>query len=284
MTTDIKSVCEVIEQMDMQLRESLLKKDGVIQKKKLWENTYIKHQIDRRNNGDVFSISDHIRAMVYSMLSSGISWERVEQGIDENTGKNSYIDDIFHQYEPAVLLSIFPEELSGQVKNLNCASQSTNKQMQALIHTNIRKLISFENECGSIDKYYQTFIDEDGSLKKLVRNLSDSDSSDKMEQMGEALTAEYLRNVGYDIAKPDRHIRRILGGGYLGCSEDEIISVYDTFDIVREIADMMKKPAAEVDYILWSYCANGYGEVCTVRKPRCEMCVARKYCKKEINA
>lgn len=278
MRNNIQSVCKVIEQMDIQLREYLLKKDGEVQKKKLWENTHIKHQIDRRNNGDRFLVSDHIRGMVYSMLSSGISWERVEQGIDENTGNNLLIDNIFYEYDPMVLLSSSPAELADQVKSLNCGSQSTNRQIQALIHTNIRKFMSFEDKYGSVDEYYQTFAVQDPSLKTLVKNLSDSDSADKMKQMGAALTAEYLRNVGYDIAKPDRHICRILGCKYLGCSDQEEVPVFDAFDIVRELAEYMGRKTAEVDYILWSYCARGYGEICTKNKPKCERCAARQIC------
>ena len=115
-------------------------------------------------------------------------------------------------------------------------------------------------------------------MKTLVLALSNSDSPLKMKQMGEALTAEYLRNIGFDLAKPDRHIRRILGRKRLGCSDKETVPIYEAIDIVAEIACEMNKSTAEVDYILWSFCANGYGEICTVSAPKCEKCTAGKYC------
>ena len=37
---------------------------------KLWEHSFIKKQIDRREYQENFTIEDHIRGMVYSMLSS----------------------------------------------------------------------------------------------------------------------------------------------------------------------------------------------------------------------
>ena len=37
--------------------------------------------------------------MVYAMLSSGISWERVEKDIDESTGRILSIDKIFQNYD-----------------------------------------------------------------------------------------------------------------------------------------------------------------------------------------
>lgn len=115
-------------------------------------------------------------------------------------------------------------------------------------------------------------------MKRLIEKLSSSESFLKMNQMGEALNAEYLRNVGYDIAKPDRHIRRILGSKILGCSVWETVPIYDAMDIVQSIAESMGKHCAEIDYLLWMYCANGYGEICTIRNPKCDICVIREFC------
>lgn len=279
MSKSIKSAAETVLRMDEQLRNDLFIKDGVLQEKKLWENTHIKHQINRRNNGESFSINDHIRAMVYSMLSSGIKWERVEKGIDIKTGRIISIDEIFHNYDIDYLLQCDPDILADEIKNLGCAGQSTRKQMKALVSQNITKLISLEQEYGSIDFYYQKFVDKDNTLKILVKQLADPQSEDKLAEMAEALVAEYLKNVGYDIAKPDRHIRRILGSKILGCSECEEVPVYEAFDIVTEIAQEMNRSVAEVDYIIWSYCADGYGEICTVNKPKCDKCVAKKSCR-----
>ena len=278
--SNTKNIAIAVEQMDKQLRSDLLLKDGVLQKKKLWENTYIKHQIDRRTDGGTFTINDHIRAMVYSMLSSGIKWERVEDSIDIKTGKIASIDEIFRDYDVDYLLQCNPDQLADEIKKLGCAGQSTRKQMKALVSVNINRLIKIENDNGSIDAYYQKFIDEDATLKTLVKQLADPKSDDKLIEMAEALIAEYLKNVGYDIAKPDRHICRILGSKILGCSEYEEVPVYEAFDIVSEIAREMNKTAAEVDYILWSYCADGYGEICTKDNPKCDICAAKYICKK----
>lgn len=278
-----RNICEIAEfvvQMDKQLRNDLFVKNGVLQEKKLWENTYIKHQLNKRNEGGTFTKNDHIRAMVYSMLSSGIVWERVEKDIDIKTGRIKPIDDIFHNYDVDYILHCNPDQLADEIKNLCCASQSTRKQMKALVSQNIYKLIKYEKEYGSIDSYYKKFIEQDKTLKILVEQLADSKSENKFEEMAEALVAEYLKNVGYDIAKPDRHIRRILGSKILGCSEYEEVPVYEAFDIVAEIAQEINKPVAEVDYILWSYCANGYGEICTSKNPKCDKCVAKSVCKK----
>ena len=96
--------------------------------------------------------------------------------------------------------------------------------------------------------------------------------------MDVALVSEYLRNVGYDIPKPDRHIRRILGSKMLACSEHEDVPVYEVFDIVAGLAEASGRKQAEVDYILWSYCADGFGGICKKENPKCELCTVQQYC------
>ncbi len=265
--------------MDKQLREELLTKDGTLQAKKLWENTYIKKQIDKRENDGVFTVSDHIRAMVYSMLTSGAPWNRIEPHIDIKTGKIAIIDEIFYQYDVEKLLGTAPTELVSKILVQTLGSPYINNQMNALVNVNIEKLLTLEKEYGSVDNFYQGIINTDSTMKMLVMELSTAGKPHKFAQLGEALTAEYLRNVGYDIAKPDRHIRRILGSDILGCSDKKEVPIYEAFDIVAAIAKATGKQIAEVDYILWSYCANGYGEICTAQNPKCQYCVAKKYCK-----
>lgn len=251
----------------------------VLNGKKLWENTHVKKQIEKREQGVHFTVSDHIRGMVYAMLSSGISWERVEKDIDESTGRILSIDKIFQNYDTDILLSCSVETLKEEIKVQKLAGISTNNQLKGLIPGNIRKLKQWEDTFGSIDSYYKRFIEKASSFQTLIETLSQSDSENKMKQLSEALTAEYLRNVGYDLAKPDRHVRRILGNSILACSELEIVPVFEAMEIVRMIADILNRHVAEVDYILWSYCATGYGEICTSRRSLCCDCVIRKYCR-----
>lgn len=269
---NIETVANAVLLMDKQLREELFIKDGKVQMKKLWENTYIKKQLDKRNSGGAFTVSDHIRGMVYSMLTSGAAWNRLEPYIDIDTGRIPVVDEIFCQYDVNALLNADPAALVNKVKEHRLGTQYIKKQINALVSVNIGNLLSLEKEYGSVDNFYQSLADKNDNLKTLVRELSTLGKPRKFAQLGEALTAEYLKNVGYDIGKPDRHIRRILGSDRLGCSTHKIVSPYEAVDIIAAIAKSINKPAAEVDYILWAYCANGFGEICTKNKPKCDVC------------
>lgn len=274
-----KEKVELISKMERQLREQMLKEEP----EKLWEENFIKCQIDKRDRGELFSITDHIRAMVYSMLSSGISWDRVAKDIHPDTKCMVLVDKIFCGYNTKQLLNCTPEQLRDSVKSINCGTRSTGKQMEALLSVNIPKLLKMEKEYGEVDTYYRRFIEMDHTLKTLVTALSALGGEDKLAQMDVALVCEYLRNVGYDIPKPDRHICRILGNDYLAFSSERTVPPFEVFDIVVKLAGVTGKSVAETDYILWSYCADGYGEVCTKKEPRCGECVAREYCEKAKN-
>ena len=267
---------DFIDRMDEQLRSDLLKKDEKIVRRQLWENTYIKHQIDKRERVKSFTVNEHIRSMVYSMLSSGTKWESVVEDMDEATGQILPADDIFHGYDPEWLLRCSPEQLSKEVLKLHYGCRFIAKQTEALLHTNIPKLLQFEEQYGAIDNYYAEIIRRDGTLKTLVKTLSDAKSENKMAQMDKPLVSEYLRNVGYDLPKPDRHIRRILGR-VLGF-ENETVPEFEAFDTIAELAQASRRKRAEVDYILWSYCADGFGEICTANNPKCGQCTAKEYC------
>lgn len=272
-----KEKANLVFAMEEQLKSKLSKDEP----DKLWENTFIRKQIKKRKEGkEPFTLQDHIRAMVYSMLSSGNKWADVSKNADSVTGRIPDVDEIFFNYDVEKLKECTPEQLRNNVKKIHCGTQSTLQQMDALLSTNIPKLISLETEYETIDTYYQRFIDIDDTLKTLVIVLSSAGSIAKLEQMNVALVCEYLRNIGYDIPKPDRHICRILGSEHLALSDKKEVPPFEAFDIVVALAEITGKPTAEMDYILWAYCADGYGEICRKKNAKCEKCVARKYCER----
>lgn len=257
--------------MDKQTRQEIEKRtnERIEKSPKYWNNTYIKHQIDKRNNGETFNINDHIRAMVYSMLSAGGAWNQYEKDFDSDTGRINSVDKIFGDYSCSTAYD--PSDLARALK---CPS----KQMEALVHNNIPMLMHFDNN-GGIDNYYRNFINKDNTFKALIYTLSHTDSENKLLQLGEALIAEYLRNVGYDIAKPDRHICRILGSNCLGIYNSEKVPPFTALDIVAKIAEIANKGVAETDYIIWSFCAKGYGTICNKAYSKCNICKIKEYCK-----
>lgn len=241
-----------------------------------WNNSMIAIQIRRREDGAVFGLQDHIRAMVYSMFSANRSWSRLEKEADKKTGEIRKIDDIFHNYE----VDFMKEYDIDKMLELICKEHFGNwriKYQLSALKNNIKQLEKFQDS-GKIDDYYNKIIEREGNYNDgiiaLIKHLVPL-----FDEMGVALTSEYLRNIGYDIAKPDVHLKRIMGSERLGWSSTKEAQDHEIFSIINDISLKMNCSRAWVDYVLWSYCANGYLNMCGMN-PNCTECIIKKECNK----
>lgn len=228
---------------------------------------YISNQlgdaVEQRKNGRSFTISDHIRALVYSQLSARTVWNRIEANLPQ-------IDILFFDFDPTKLKSCDWDRLYKGLLDLKCGSQCTKRQMQNL-HKNISVLLNIEQEHGSLDNFVLSDKPE-----KIVSILS-SKGKYKLQFVGPALAWEYLRNVGIDGAKPDVHVCRFLSANRIGLANRNPAEPDEAIQIIRDISSGTGMSMREIDNIIWSFCADKYGEVCTAI-PHCNQCVIKKFC------
>ena len=149
---------------------------------------------------------------------------------------------------------------------------STKAQMEALAD-NVRTFQHIEEEFGSID----AFITSE-STDRIVEKLSSRTSPYKLKMMGEALVWEYLRNVGIDGAKPDTHLRRFLGADRMGTGEHSPATLSEVNSQISKLSEETNMSKVEIDNLIWSFCADGYGEVCTAT-PHCKVCPIKDRCR-----
>lgn len=264
MSNFISEMKGAVESAEQRLKESLP-----------FENTLIYYCLERRNRGESLDSSDHICAMIYSLLSSSRRW--INCRICPKTGTVKELDAAFDGYEPRYLKDCTAEELLKKFESAELLPRFKNKQTKAISH-NIKKLLSFKEKCGSIDGLYRSYMEQDSTGWELVHALGGGPSETKMEQIGIPLAAEYLRNVGYDLPKPDRHIRKLLGSERLGLYDRETVPEKEAFHLMIELAKGLKMSAARLDYILWAYystnCANKYKQ----KETRCKCCIFKRLC------
>lgn len=221
-------------------------------------------KMDMRKNGKKFTLEEHIQGMIYSLLSAQTVWANIEKNMPR-------IDELFFQYNPsAILEKEYTYYVDGLAK-IHCRSRLTNNQMKVL-HDNIRNMQKIEKEYGSMDN----FVTSKPQIQ-IVHMLADAGSKYKMKQMGEALVWEYLRNVGVDGAKPDVHMKRLLGADRLGESKYTEATNEEVIETMQKLSDETGLWMAQLDYLFWCYCATGKGEICTAN-PSCERCVIRSDC------
>lgn len=235
-----------------------------LEQKGLLYDSYMLEEIKLRRNGKKYTLRDHVNGMIYSMLSAQTKWYRIQEHLTE-------IDKLFYDYDPDSIMTADPSQFVEGLFDLKCGNRSTKKQMDALKY-NIQNFQRMQDEFGSVD----TFVTSEPT-EEIVRKLSMSSSKYKMKMFGEALAWEYLRNVGIDGAKPDTHLCRFLGSDRMGTGEKSPASTKEVIEQVAKLSEETGMSKVEIDNLIWSFCADGYGEICTAT-PHCDLCPIREWC------
>ena len=228
-------------------------------------NDAINVMVAERKAGKEFSFSEHIAALVYAQLTNQTKWSRIVPHLPE-------IDALFFHYDPQEIKRHPGSYFADGIFALKCGNISTKAQMNNL-HKNIAIMETIVADYGSMDAFVTS-----APAQQIVTALSAGKSTYKMAMLGEALAWEYIRNVGIDGCKPDTHLRRFLGEDRMGDNAGAIASVEETVQQVELLSAETGLPLSTIDNIIWSFCADGYGEVCTA-DPHCERCVVRHNCK-----
>lgn len=217
---------------------------------------------NKRENGEKFTIEDHLKALILSMLSSQRQWRYIMLKLDQ-------INEIFFHYDHKKIQNTDPEEFITKIKTIKCGNRSITVQMKSLNY-NITQLSKIENDFGSLDKFLT-----ENAQNKVVKLLSRENSAYKLQQIGPALAMEYLKNVGISSMKPDLHIIRICGPERL----DIIPSTNPEKQLLefKKFADEANVTSTYLDNLFWIFGAKGFGEICS-KTPKCDKCELKIYC------
>lgn len=221
--------------------------------------------IKARQNGKQYSFSEHTKGLIYSLLTNQTPWKRIVPHLRE-------VDAIFFNYDIDAIKGTPTVYFETELRRIRCGNRNTRAQMNAL-HGNIEVFERIAKKYGSLDAFVIS-----SPAHEVVSILSSNGSEYKLTQVGEALAWEYLRNVGIDGAKPDLHLRRFFGCDRMGYSEKESASVSEVLAAVDSLSEITGLTKATIDNLIWSFCADGYGEICT-SSPRCFECVIKDFCK-----
>lgn len=225
--------------------------------------------VTARNSGKVFSFEEHLKGFIYAQLSALVSWKKIK----DNQTK---FDELFCHFNRSELKEQSADFLIEEIKKLKCFSPYTTKNQMHALRANIETFEKIEQDFGSLEK----FITHTTPVN-IIKLLADSNSTCKLKYSGVPLVCEYLRNVGIDVIKPDRHLVRILerlGVLFeLGYNPVDTYKFAPVFRACKKLSDKTNLTQVKLDLLLWNYCATGYGEMCT-SNPKCENCVIKDFC------
>lgn len=206
-----------------------------------------------------FGLPEHIRTMVYALLSSNRPWEPIAE-------KVSQIDQIFGSYDPDIIKTTDPEVFLQKILAISCGNRQIKKQMYAL-KANVETLEKIAQEHGSIDHYYRS-----NPLESVIKSLCVAGGKYKLQRMDVPLVCEYLKGLGIEVVKPDSLLCRLLGR--LGYSRKIPATYWEAIDISRQIGKEHGISQTLVDTVLWQFCAKDKFELCTA-DPDCTKCMVK---------
>jgi hypothetical protein len=221
--------------------------------------------VKSRQMGRTLTDSEIFQGIVKAVLSNSTDWSRIERIIPE-------LHELFKDFDLnyyAHLTKIDIEETFLPWFSDRYAGSLTMRSSFIYLIDASTKLVSRSKQHGSLENYFNDIKSRQGNHPiNLVLQLGSQRSLHKLSAMGIPIAAEAMKNIGYDVAKPDRHINRALGSfgtvhfsKWKDCSECQ--SPQANEDDMRKVMTKMDSMAREVeepvvflDNAIWLLCSK----------------------------
>jgi hypothetical protein len=218
------------------------------------------HSAGRRwTNADVF------KAHLAAVLSASTDWTKVEVLL-----RSPQMQPRFMGYDYCTFAATSDVEIEHIVLWLGehgAGSQNRRRSLREL-RESAGRLCRWINEHGSAESYFYAIAAQHGGDAKLASQEIGASGRWKLPGLGVALSAELLRNLGFDIAKPDRHVNRAFGafGLVRFCNwktraatrapEATDREKLDVMTAAEQLAAVVREPVCFVDNAIWLHCAK----------------------------
>lgn len=225
--------------------------------------------VEKRSNGRSWTDDEVFEAILLAVLSSNTVWSKIERVQGE-------LSDLFFNFSLEAYANLPDTEIGDRFvpwfKERRAGSVSLGSGLVNLIAA-AQILLQYSKRYGAADNYFTSLLHRCGGDPKRVALQLGGQGEYKLPSLGVALAAEALKNLGFDVAKPDRHIMRAVGSFGLvrfnrwtvgrerriertppsSASKEKLLEVMTA---VEHIAELAGKPAAFVDNAIWLLCAK----------------------------
>jgi hypothetical protein len=221
-----------------------------------------------RNDDAIFG------SLTPAILSNGTKYHLLEPHLPA-------IERILSNYDIALIAGLSNSDINElylhHIKPLKIPSKRKWVTKLLWIGNNAKTLLDIQKQHGSVWHFIETNL-----AGSLFNNTHDcyihpndayllrcfSAGKFKLEGVGYAICCEFFNGIGIDEFKPDRHTIRFLNrvGIVKSQSPNEVRKAGIT------IAQTLGQPRKFVDSHIWEFCADGKGEICTEKNPKCHLC------------
>ena len=163
--------------------------------------------VENRYAGRAWSDDEVFEALLMAVLSSNTDWSKIER-------VQSELAHLLSGFSLESYAALSGADISGRFlpwfKARKAASMTLGRDLVNLIDA-ARILLKYSRAHGTADRYFTSLMRRcDGDPKLAAVHLG-CEGKYKLPSLGVPLAAEALKNLGFDVAKPDRHILRATG-------------------------------------------------------------------------
>ena len=164
--------------------------------------------IEERELGKRWSDDEIHKGLVLAVLSNNTDWSKIEAVLPD-------LHQLFRHFSLEYYAHIDGREIEKHFvpwfKQRRAGSLTLRKDLTNLIET-ARKLHAWSKNHGCAEHYFTSLMARSGhDPKNVALALGTAGGEFKLPAFGVPIAAEALKNIGYDVAKPDRHIMRAVG-------------------------------------------------------------------------
>ncbi len=238
------------------------------QSKPEWRDLIIHYKqvtaIESRARGKGWSDVEVFESLVRSVLSNSTDWAKIEKVLPG-------LSACFHGFDPHWYSALEPPEVEERFqwfKRQSAASMTLRRDLRQLVNA-AKKLCALSQSEGSLESYFASLYHQSGrDPKRMAMALGSTKGTNKLPTLGIPLAAEFLKNLGYDVSKPDRHIVRAVGSfGWVAfakwpsregrkhpaASEGELLAAMSAMERFGRGVGVL---TAYVDNAVWLICAK----------------------------
>ena len=226
--------------------------------------------IEKRKAGGAWSDAEVFKGLLEAVLSGNTDWSRIERVLQDQERE---FRELFCGFSLEAYATLAPDEIDSRFvpwfMEWKAGSRTLKRSLINLIDA-ARKLAQHSRIHGTAESYFTSLMHRfDNDPKRVAFKLGRPGSKYKLPSLGVPLAAQVLKNLGFDVAKPDRHVLRAVGSFGLvrferwpdrnknkspaRPSSEELLKAMIA---VEEIAESAHRRVGFVDSTIWLLCAK----------------------------
>ena len=214
-----------------------------------------------RAAGRAWTDDEIFKGLLMAVLSSNTDWSRIEQN---QTG----LAELFSQFSLQWYADLPQREIGERIVPWFLERKAGSMTLRRnLINLRRSARLLYKHSCHhgrAVSCFTLLLRGAGGDPKKAAVRLGSRGSKDKLPAFGVPLAAEALKNLGFDVAKPDRHVTRAVASfglvpfenwrnrnGWTAPSYASKRSYLAVMRAVQDIAASACVPVVTVDNAIW---------------------------------